>query len=122
MEINRINKTVNPVPYNKKEIPVTYDNVRVYCRYCQEKIDLRVYHALGKFETFQIVNLPEHLADHLDSRQIECTHCDKNFLIERNVRNKKTEFFFKLDCSKMVSGMESWYEDAIPNMSKEEYR
>ncbi len=122
MEINRINKTVNPIPLDRKEKPSTYDNVRVYCRYCQERLDLRVYHSLGKFETFQLVNIPEHLADHLESRQIECTHCNKNFIIEKNTRNKKTEFFFKLDCSKMVPGMESWYEDAIPNMSQEEYR
>ena len=72
-------------PYQSKK-PRAYDNVRVYCRYCQEKLDLRVYHSKGKFETYQIVNLPEYLANHLDTRKVECTHCDKNFVLEKNIK------------------------------------
>ena len=120
MKIVRGGRVDNPLHQSRK--PVTYDIVRIYCRYCQEKLDLRVYHSRGKFETYQIVNLPEHLADHLDTRKIECTHCDKNFVLEKNIKDKKTDYLLKLDCSNMQPGMESWYADAIPNMSGGEYQ
>ena len=122
MDINKIHKPINPVQYHRPQKPKEHDIVRVYCKYCQEKLDLRVYHARGKFETYQIVNLPEYLADHLDTRTIECTHCDKNFILEKNIKDKKTDYLLKLDCSNMRPGMESWYEDAIPNMSGGEYQ
>ena len=122
MDINKIHKPINPVQYHRTNTPKSYDSVRVYCRYCQEKLDLRVYHSKGKFETYQIVNLPEYLADHLDTRTIECTHCDKSFILEKNTKDKKTDYLLKLDCSNMRPGMDSWYEDAIPNMSGDEYQ
>ena len=119
MKINKIHKPMNTL-YNNKQ-PKVYDIVMVYCRYCQEKMEIHVYHALGKFEHFQLINLPERIAKHLDTREIHCSHCYKTFVLEKNTQNLKTDYHLKLDCSNIGPGMESWYEDAIPKYSNELY-
>ena len=63
MKINKIHKPMNTLYDNKQ--PKVYDIVMVYCRYCQEKMEIHVHHSLGKFEHFQLINLPERIAKHL---------------------------------------------------------
>ena len=119
MKINKTHEVFNTLHNKNKNKP--YDIVRMYCRYCQEKLDIHVYHALGTLEHYQLVNLPEKIAKHLKTRKIECTHCNRNFVLEKSTQDKKSDFILKLDCSNMSHGMESWYEDAIPKYSKEPY-
>ena len=52
---------------------------------------------------------------------IDCPNCNKTYILVKNTHNSKTEYLLKLDCSKMKSGMESWYEDSIPKYSNETY-
>ncbi len=122
MRINKLHKVTkvnNPLhPTDKSQL---YDIVMVYCRYCETKLDVHVYHSFGKFEHFQIVNLPTKISKHLSTRKIECTHCDKTFVLEKQPIKSSTEYLLKLDCSNMSGGMESWYEDSIPKHSKEIY-
>jgi len=119
MKINKVHKAENNL--HNKDNPKPYDIVRMYCRYCQEKLDVHVYHSQGKFEHYQIVNLPEKIAKHLNTRKIECAHCNRNFVLEKRTQHTKSEFLLKLDCSNMSTGMESWYTDAIPKYSNELY-
>ena len=88
-----------------------YDVVMVYCRYCEKKIDVHVYHSLGKLEYYQITNLPEKISKHLDTRNIQCIPCDKTFVLEKQPPKITTDYLLKLDCSNMNAGMESWYEN-----------
>ncbi len=119
MKINKTYQIQNSL-YNKDK-PKPYDIVMVYCRYCHQKLEIHVRHSLGKFEHFQLINLPERIAEHLDTRKLHCTHCNKDFVLERNTQDSKTDYHMKLDCSNMGSGMELWYEDAIPKYSNEPY-
>ena len=119
MKINKTHAVFNML--HDKNKPKPYDIVRMYCHYCQEKLDIHVYHALGNFEHYQLVNLPEKIAKHLNTRKIECTHCDKDFVKKKNIQDLKSDYHLNLDYSNMGSGMESWYEDAIPKYSKEPY-
>ena len=98
MKINRTHKSVDA--YDKKK-PKEYDIVMTYCKYCQERLDIHVYHAFGKAEHYQLVNLPERIAKYLKTRKIQCNHCDRKFVLEKNIQNQKTDFLLKLDCSNM---------------------
>ncbi len=119
MKINKTHQVKNSL-YNKNK-PNPYDIVMVYCRYCQQRLQIHIYHSFGKFEHFQLINLPERIAKHLKTRNIHCTKCDKDFVLEKNTKETKTDFLLKLDCSNMEPGMESWYEDSIPKYSNEIY-
>jgi len=112
MKIVRGGRIENSLQPKKTDKP--YDIVLVYCRYCQQRLQLHVYHSFGKFEHFQLINLPERIAKHLKTRNIHCTKCDKDFVLEKYTKETKTDYLMKLDCSNMEPGMESWYEDAIP--------
>ena len=119
MKIVRTHRVENSLPNKNK--PTPYDIVMVYCRYCQQRLELHVNHSFGKFEHYQLINLPERIAKYLDTREIHCTKCSKDFVIEKITKETKSEFLLKLDCSNMGSGMESWYEDSIPKYSNETY-
>tara|TARA_B100000029_G_C17058042_1_gene772066 strand:+ start:208 stop:585 length:378 start_codon:yes stop_codon:yes gene_type:complete len=119
MKINKTYQVENSL--QPKKTPRPYDIVMVYCRYCQEKLDVRVYHSKAKLEHFQLINLPERIAEHLQRRELKCNECNKTFVLEKNIYDTKSEFLLKLDCSNMNAGMESWYEDAIPKYSNETY-
>jgi len=101
--------------------PRPYDNVVLYCSSCQGRMEMRVYHSTAKLEHYQLVNLPNRIAKHIQNRSIHCLNCDKDFVLEKETQKEKSEFLLKLDCSNMSSGMESWYEDSIPRHSDEEY-
>ena len=91
MKINKTHAVFNML--HDKNKPKPYDIVRMYCHYCQEKLDIHVYHALGNFEHYQLVNLPEKIAKHLNTRKIECTHCDKDFVLEKSHRELIDQHF-----------------------------
>jgi len=120
MKINKTHEVKNSLHPKKTDKP--YDVVMVYCRYCKQKIDVRVYHSLAQLEYYQIVNLPEKITKHLDTREIYCSPCDKTFILEKETKDSTTDYHLKLDCSNIGLGMEAWYEDAIPNMSGDEYQ
>jgi len=119
MKINKTHQVQNSLQPKKTDKP--YDVVMVYCKSCQEKLEVRVYHSHAKLEHFQLINLPERIADHLQRREIDCPNCNKTFILEKNIHSTKSEFLLKLDCSNMKPGMESWYEDSIPKYSNETY-
>lgn len=119
MKIDKTRQVFNPLYSKNKTNP--YDIVMVYCRYCQQKLEIHVNHSFGKFEHYQLINLPERIAKHLNTRKIHCTKCFKDFVLEKNTKETKSEFLLKLDCSNMSAGMESWYEDSIPKYSNEPY-
>ena len=119
MKINKTHQVQNSLHHKKTDKP--YDVVMVYCRYCNKRLEVRVYHALAQLEHYQIVNLPEKISKHLDTRKIKCNNCDKTFVLEKQPANTKTDYHLKLDCSNIGPGMESWYEDSIPKYSNEPY-
>ena len=104
-----LHKVENSLAEKAKGSP--YDIVMVYCRYCQQKIDVHVYHSFGKLEYYQIKNLPEKISKHLTTRNIQCIPCDKTFVLEKQPTKSTTDYLLKLDCSSMSPGMESWYEN-----------
>jgi uncharacterized CHY-type Zn-finger protein len=119
MKINKIQPVQNSL-YNKhKNSP--YDIVRIYCKSCNSKMDIHVYHSFGKLEYYQLNNLPEKISKHLDTRKVVCNNCDKSYVLEKQPTKTTSDYILKLDCSNMHVGMESWYEDAIPKYSKETY-
>ena len=109
MKIVHMHKVENSLAEKAKSNP--YDVVMVYCRYCQQKIDVHVYHSFGKLEYYQLTNLPEKISKHLGTRNIQCIPCDKTFVLEKQPTKSTTDYLLKLDCSSMSSGMESWYEN-----------
>jgi hypothetical protein len=112
-KVSKGSKVKNSLLDKNKDKP--YDLVMVYCNCCQKRLDVYVYHSLGKSEHFQLINLPEKIAKHLKRRRkIDCPNCNKTFILEKHKQNTKSEFLLKLDCSNMRAGMESWYEDSIP--------
>lgn len=119
MKINPVTKSFNTL--HDKKHPRPYDIIMTYCTYCKKRIDIKVYHPSATLDHYQMVNLPERIAKHLDERKIHCPECDKDFVLSKEVKTEKTDFYLKLDCSNMNLGMEYWYEDAIPKYSREEY-
>ena len=121
-KINPVGKTYPSFnSLHARQHPSRYDSVVLYCPTCQKRMEMKVYHPLAKLEHYQLVNLPQTIAKHIDKRNIHCLSCDKDFVLEKEIQKEKTDFLLKLDCSNMNSGMESWYEDSIPKHSDEEY-
>ena len=119
MKIDRTQPVQNSL-YNKQQDRL-YDIVRTYCKACNSKMDIHVYHSFGKLEYYQITNLPNKISAHLQTRKIVCNNCDKTFLLEKQPAKTTSDYLLKFDCSNMSSGMESWYEDSIPKYSNEIY-
>ena len=92
MKVQEVQK-IHKVQKNHQERTKTpYDIVITYCSYCQEKLEVHVYHPRAKLEYFQLINLPERIADHLQRREFNCNNCNKTFVLEKNIHNTKTEF------------------------------
>ena len=108
MKIDKSCQVENTLQDKSKSNP--YDVVMVYCRYCQQKIDVHVYHSLGKLEYYQLTNLPEKISKNLSTRNIQCIPCDKSFVLEKQPKKSTTDYLMKLDCSNMKPGMELWYD------------
>ena len=53
-----------------------YDIVMIYCKSCNSKMDIRVYHSFGKLEYYQLNNLPNKISNNLDTRKIKCSECN----------------------------------------------
>jgi len=122
MKVNHVTHT--PQSFNSlhgKQYPRPYDNVMLYCRYCQTRIEIKVYHPTAQLEHYQLINLPERIAKHMEDRKVHCKTCDKDFLLEKQHKEEKFDFHLKLDCSNMSGGMEEWYEDSIPKYSNDTY-
>ena len=109
MKIVRGGRVENSLQDKTKGNP--YDVVMVYCKYCQQRLEVRVYHSFGKLEHYQLTNLPEKISKHLDTRHIQCIPCGKTFVLEKQPTKITTDYLLKLDCSNMSAGMESWYEN-----------
>ena len=122
---HKVNPVVKTYPsfnsLHANRYPSRYDLIILYCRSCQRRIDIKVYHPSATLEHYQLINLPQRIAKHIQKRDIHCPECNKDFVLEKEVHKEKIDFLLKLDCSNMSSGMESWYEDAIPKHSDEEY-
>ena len=122
MKINPIGKTSQSFnSLHDRQYPRPYDIVMLYCKYCQKRIEIKVYHPQAQLEHYQLVNLPQRIAEHIRERKVHCKECDKDFILQKEVKEESTDFYLKLDCSTMSAGMESWYEDAIPKYSNEPY-
>ena len=112
MKIVRTHPVQNSL-YNKhKDSP--YDIVRIYCKSCNSKMDIHVYHSFGKLEYYQITNLPNKISSHLQTRKIVCNTCDKTFLLEKQPAKTTSNYILKLDCSDMRLGMDTWYDSCVP--------
>ena len=81
MKIDKTQPVQNSLYNKQKDSP--YDIVRTYCKACNSKIDIHVYHSFGKLEYYQITNLPNKISAHLQTRKIVCNNCDKTFLLEK---------------------------------------
>lgn len=122
MKVNKTNpiiKVYNELNIKHKDSP--YDIVMIYCKSCNSKMNIHVYHSFGKLEYYQITNLPNKISSHLDTRKVVCNNCDKTFVLEKQPAKTSSDYILKLDCSNMSVGMESWYEDSIPKYSNKTY-
>ena len=114
-KISKGNQVENSLLDKNKDKP--YDVVLTYCTHCNSRININVYHSLGKHDQYQIKGIPKKISKYLGNRKIECNHCNKSFSLEM----VDDDYLMKLDCSNMTLGMEHWYDDAIPKYSNETY-
>jgi predicted RNA-binding Zn-ribbon protein involved in translation (DUF1610 family) len=97
-------------PY--KTEPNTYDTVLAYCQSCGNRIDIPIVHKKATNNQFQLISVPLELAYKLENYKAYCNNCGNTNIIERkNHVNRYEVFTVRLDCSKMDSGMDSWYEN-----------
>ena len=99
-----------------------HDTIMTYCPSCQFRLDIVINHSQGKNEFFQLVNVPDRIIEKLGSRKLYCNMCKNTILLEKQSQKTHNSFYLlKIDCSQMSTGMESWYEDAIPKSLEGEY-
>ena len=108
---NGIDMSDSDCPY-KVEPTHMYDTIITYCVSCQERIDIPVVHDKATNNHYQLVNIPDHLADEVHDQKVYCTHCRSTNLLEKQKKVSNLNVFtLKLDCSHMSSGTDYWYED-----------
>ena len=92
--------------------PALYDTIITYCISCQERIDIPVIHDNATNNYFQLVNIPDHVADEVHDQKVYCKQCRNTNLLEKQKKVLNLNVFtFRLDCSNMSSGTDYWYED-----------
>ena len=92
--------------------PALYDTIITYCVSCKERIDLPVIHDNASNNYYQLVNIPDHVADAVHDQKIYCNQCRNTNLLEKQKQVSNLNVFtLKLDCSDMNPGTEDWYED-----------
>ena len=108
---NGIDMSDSDCPY-KVEPTHMYDTIITYCVSCQERIDIPVVHDKATNNHYQLVNIPDHLADEVHDQKVYCTHCRSTNLLEKQKKVSNLNVFtLRLDCSHMGSGTDYWYED-----------
>ena len=91
--------------------PALYDTIITYCVSCKERIDLPVIHDNASNNYYQLVNIPDHVADAVHDQKIYCNQCRNTNLLEKQKKVSNLNVFtLKLDCSNMNPGTEDWYE------------
>jgi len=92
--------------------PVLYDTIITYCVSCKTRIEFPVVHDKATNNSFQLVNIPDHVADEVYEQKIYCKQCRNTNLLEKQKQVTNLNVFtLKLDCSNMNPGTEDWYED-----------
>ena len=92
--------------------PALYDTIITYCVSCNARIDIPIIHNNASNNYFQLVNVPDHVADEVHSQKVYCKQCRKTNLLEKQKQVSNLNVFtLKLDCSDMSSGTDDWYED-----------
>ena len=108
---NGIDMSDSDCPY-KVEPTHMYDTIITYCVSCQERIDIPVVHDKATNNHYQLVNIPDHLADEVHDQKVYCTYCRSTNLLEKQKKVSNLNVFtLRLDCSHMGSGTDYWYED-----------
>ena len=107
MKIVRGGRIENSLQDKAKSNP--YDVVMVYCRYCEKKIDVHVYHSFGKLEYYQIFNLPDKISKHLDTRNIQCNKCNKSMGI-KTFKEVMGEKKYETKVIYLKNGKEKYYK------------
>ena len=91
---------------------LTYDTIITYCVSCQERIDIPVVHDKATNNHFQLVNIPDYVADSVHDQKVYCKQCRSTNLLEKQKKVSNLNVFtLRLDCSNMSSGTDYWYED-----------
>ena len=92
--------------------PALYDTIITYCVSCKERIEFPVIHDKATNNSFQLVNIPDHVADAVHDQKVYCKQCRSTNLLEKQKQVTNLNVFtLKLDCSNMNPGTEDWYED-----------
>ena len=88
-----------------------YDTIITYCISCKERIDFPVVHDNATSNYYQLVNVPDQVADEVHNQKVYCKQCRKTNLLEKQKQVTNLNVFtLKLDCSNMNPGTEDWYE------------
>ena len=92
--------------------PALYDTIITYCVSCKERIEFPVVHDKATNNSFQLVNIPDHVADAVHDQKVYCKQCRRTNLLEKQKQVTNLNVFtLKLDCSNTSSGTDDWYED-----------
>ena len=92
--------------------PALYDTIITYCVSCNARIDIPVIHDNATNNYFQLVNVPDYVADEVHNQKVYCKKCRNTNLLEKQKQVSNLNVFtLKLDCSNMNPGTEDWYED-----------
>ena len=92
--------------------PALYDTIITYCVSCKSRIDIPVVHDKATNNYYQLVNIPDHIADEVYDQKVYCKQCRNTNLLEKQKKVSNLNVFtLKLDCSDMNPGTEDWYED-----------
>ena len=92
--------------------PALYDTIITYCVSCKSRIEFPVVHDKATNNSFQLVNIPDHVADEVHEQKIYCKQCRNTNLLEKQKQVTNLNVFtLKLDCSNTSSGTDDWYED-----------
>ena len=92
--------------------PALYDTIITYCVSCNARIDIPVIHDNATNNYFQLVNVPDYVADEVHNQKVYCKKCRNTNLLEKQKQVTNLNVFtLKLDCSNMNPGTEDWYED-----------
>ena len=92
--------------------PALYDTIITYCVSCKARIDIPIIHDNASNNYYQLVNIPDHIADEVHNQKVYCKQCRNTNLLEKQKKVSNLNVFtLKLDCSNMSSGTDYWYED-----------
>ena len=92
--------------------PALYDTIITYCVSCKARIDIPIIHDNASNNYYQLVNIPDFIADEVHNQKVYCKQCRNTNLLEKQKQVTNLNVFtLKLDCSNMNPGTEDWYED-----------